>query len=352
MNHILMNINPKDVQELTQHLKHNPSGNSEEYAQMWINCVVGFPLKGAVVLGGGALSYSSPFVVAAQYGHTAVVKLFLHKFSSALDVNHMATIVSLNTQNVVHGATALWCASTGNYMESVEMLTEAGAEVNKPTSTGSTPLRGVAFNRHCGVMEVLIKNGADLHSANVHGQSPLLIAVMRGNLKATRLLLNKGADHNQCTIYNHSIVHLAAAKGHMEILQMLLDRGISPEFYLDHDHKHFRKRVCPVLMAAAAGETETVEMLCSLKQCSLDCKSEAYLLLGATIILGTNQKKVSRKVKVYWVRALQIREKCGYKPNFLSPFETYNDLKELQNIEDLEDPSENKLWFIYQSLII
>ena len=32
MNHTLMNINPKDVQELTQHLKHNPSGNSEEYA--------------------------------------------------------------------------------------------------------------------------------------------------------------------------------------------------------------------------------------------------------------------------------------------------------------------------------
>ena len=258
--------------------------------QMWINHVVGFPLKGAVVLGGDALSYSSPFVVATQYGHTAVVKLFLHKFSSALDVNHTATIISLNTQNVVHKATALWCTSTGNYVEIVEMLIEAGAEVNKPTSTGSTPLRGVAFNRHCGVMEVLIKNGADLHSANIHGQSPLLIAVICGHLKATKLLLNKGADHNQCTIYNHSIVHIAAAKGHMEILQMLFDRGISPEFYLDHDHKHFRKRVCPVLMVAVAGETKTVEMLCSLKQCSLNCKSEAYLLLGATITLG-NQKK-------------------------------------------------------------
>ena len=343
------------MQELTQYLKHNPIGNAEEYARMWINRVVDFPLKGTVVLGDDTLSHSSPFVVAAQYGHAAVVKLFLDKISGTLDVNHTATIVSLNTQNVVHGATALWCASTGNYVEIVEMLIEAGANVNKPTSTGSTPLRGAAFNEHCNVMEVLIKNGADLNLANVVGQSPLLISVMRGHLKATELLLDKGADHSKCTIHNHSVIHLAAGKGHMEILQLLLDHGISPQFYLNHDHEHFKESACPVILAASTGKTEVVELLCSLTRCPPECESEAYLLLGATMA-ETSRRIFNGEVKKYWVSALQIREKCGYKPNFLPPFKAYDDLKELQSVDDLEEvfrsPFETEKWFSSQSLII
>jgi len=348
-------VNAKDVQELTQFLKQNPLGSLEEYAQAWINRVIDFPLKGALVLGDDTLSTPSPFVVAAQYGHTAVVKLFLHKFSGALNVNHGATIVSRNTQNVVHGATALWCASTGNYVEIVQMLIEAGADVNKPTATGSTPLRGAAFNGHCSVMDVLITNGADLNYANVVGQSPLLIAVMRGHLKATELLLDKGVDCNQRTIHNHTVIHLAAGKGHLEILQMLLDRDISPQFYLNHDHEHFKESACPILLAASTGKTEAVEMLCTLKECPPECESEAFLLLGATMA-ETNRRIFNGEVKEYWVRALQIRDKCGYKPNFLPPIEAYDNMEELKSIEDLEKvfpyPFETEKWFSYQSLII
>ena len=348
-------VKHKDVQELAQYLKLNPLESQEKYAEAWINRVVDFPLKGTVILGDDNSSFPSPFVVAAQYGHTEVVKLFLSKFSSALDVNHTATIVSLNTQNVVQGATALWCASTGNYVEIVKMLIEAGANVNKPTITGSTPLRGAAFNGHCSVMEVLITNGADLDFSNVVGQSPLLIAVMRGHLRATELLLDKGADHEQRTIHNHSVIHLAAGKGHLEILQMLLDRGISPQFYLDHDHEHFKESACPVVLAASTGKTEAVEMLCALKQCPPECESEAYLLLGATMA-ETNRRIFNGEVKEYWVRALQIREKCGYKPKFLPPIKAYGDVEELQSIEDLEKvfpyPFATEKWFSYQSLII
>lgn len=351
-----MIVNPKDAQEFTQQLRQPPTGGLEEHTQGWINRVtIDFPLKGTLVLGDDTLNGASPFVVAAQYGHTAVVKMFLKKCAGMLDVDHTATIVSLNTQNVVRGASALWCASTGNYVEIVKMLIEAGGDVNKPTSTGSTPLRGAAFNGHCDVMEVLIKNGADLNYANVVGQSPLLIAVMRGHLKATELLLDKGADHSQRTIHHHSIIHLAAGKGHTEILKMLLDRGISPQFYLNHDHEHFKESACPVLLAASTCKTEAVEMLCDLKECPVECESEAYLLLGATMA-ETNRRIFNGEVKEYWVKALQIREKCGYKPNFLPAIEAYNNLKELESIEDLERdfpyPFETEKWFSYQSLII
>ena len=355
-------VNLKDIEELSGYLRGSvlsaePSGysNSEKYAREWIDRVIDFPLKGKVILGNECLLFPSPFVVAAQYGHAGVVKLFINRFSGAFEVDHTSTIVSLNTQNVVEGATALWCASTGNYVEIVKMLLEAGANVNISTATGSTPLRGAAFNGHCDVMEVLIANGADLNYANVVGQSPLLIAVMRGHLKATELLLDKGADYNQRTIHNHSIVHLAAGKGHLEILQLLLDRGISPQFYLDHDYKSFKESACPVILAASTGKMEAVETLCALKECPPECEAEAYLLLGATMA-ETNRNIFNGEVKEYWVRALQIREKFGYEPKFLSPIKAYGGLEELQSIEDLEKdfpyPFATEQWFSYQSLII
>ena len=352
-------VNLKDIEELSGYLSDpvvfREYSFSEKYAQEWLDRVVDFPLKKTVILGDDTLQFPSPFVVAAQYGHTGVVKLFLNKFSGAFNINHTGTIVSLNTQNVVQGATALWCASTGNYVEIVKMLLEAGADVNKPTTTGSTPLRGAAFNGHCDVMEVLITKGADLNYANVVGQSPLLIAVMRGHLKATELLLDKGADCNQRTIHNHSVVHLAAGKGHLEILKMLLDRGISPQFYLDHDYKNFRESACPVILAASTGKMDAVETLCALKDCPPECESEAYLLLGATMA-ETNRNIFNGEVKEYWVRALQIREKFGYKPKFRPPMKAYGNLEELQSIEELEKvfpyPFATEQWFSYQSLII
>ena len=344
-----------DLRDLTHYLRTNPTEfESYEYAKEWVNKVITFPLTGQIVLASDTLN-CAPFVTAAQYGKLSVIKYFLQRFAGSFDINHTGTIVSLNTLNKVEGATALWGASTRNHVEVVKMLLGIGADVNKPTATGSTPLRGAAFNGHCDAMNALIEHGADLNYANVVGQSPLLISVMRGHLEATKLLLDKGAQHDMKTIYNHSIMHLAAGKGHTDIMKMLLDRGIKVEFYLEHDFEHFKESACPAILAASTGKIETVEHLCDLKQCTPECRSEAYLLLGATLA-ETNRNVFKGDVKEYWVRALQVRESCGYKPKFLPPTEALYNLTEIQCMEDLEIdfpyPLEMEKWYSFQSLII
>jgi len=342
------------LRDLTNYIRTSTTEDCYEYAKKWVNEIVTFPLPGQIILANDALN-CAPFVTAAQYGKISVIKYFLQRFAGLFDINHSGTIISLNTLNEVEGATALWGASTRNHHEVVKILLGAGADVNKPTATGSTPLRGAAFNGHCETMNVLIDHGADLNFANVVGQSPLLISVMRGHLEATKLLLDKGARHDMKTIYNHSIMHLAAGKGHTDILQLLLDRGIKVEFYLEHDYEHFKESACPAILAASTGKIETVEQLCNLEQCTPECRSEAYLLLGATLA-ETNRNIFKGDVKEYWVRALQVRESCGYKPKFLLPREELYNLIEIECMEDLEIdfpyPLEMEKWFSFQSLII
>ena len=344
-----------DLRDLTSYLRTNPTEyEGYEYAKQWVDKVVTFPLTGQIVLASDALN-CAPFVTAAHYGNVPVVKYFLQRFAGSFDINHTGTIISLTTQNQVEGATALWGASTRNHVEVVKMLLGAGADVNKPTAIGSTPLRGAAFNGHCDTMNVLIEHGADLNYASVLAQSPLLISVMKGHIEATKLLLDKGAQQDMKNIYNHSIMHIAAAKGHTDILKMLLDRGITAEFYLEHDFEHFRESPCPAILAASSGRIEAVEHLCDLEQCPPECRSEAYLLLGATLA-ETSRNVFSGDAKQYWVRALQVRESCGYKPKFLPPTEALYNLTEIQCMEDLEIefpyPLEMDNWYSFQSLII
>ncbi|XP_065897906.1 protein fem-1 homolog A-like [Dysidea avara] len=344
-----------DLRDLTNYLRTVPTEHEGyEYTKQWVDKVVTFPFTGQIVLANDALN-CAPFVTAAQYGNVPVVKYFLQRFAGLFDINHTGTIVSLTTLNQVEGATALWGASTRNHVEVVKMLLDAGADVNKPTAIGSTPLRGAAFNGHCDTMNVLIEHGADLNYANVLGQSPLLTSIMRGHLEAAKLLLDKGAQQDTKTIHNHSVMHAAAAGGDTDILKMLLDCGIKAEFYLEHDFEHFKESACPAILAASSGRIEAVEYLCGLEQCPPECRSEAYLLLGATLA-ETSRNVFSGDAKQYWVKALQVRESCGYKPKFLPPTEALYNLTEIQCMEDLEIefpyPLEMDKWYGIQSLII
>lgn len=138
----------------------------------------------------------SPVVLAAQHGKKAVLDYLFKSFGDVIDINHVATIVSLTTAKKVHCATALWAASTGGYLEIVQKLVDLGAEVNKATLTQSTPLRGASFHGHIHVMEYLLENGAEIDTPNCIGQSPLCIAAMRGKLEAVKYLIEKGANRS------------------------------------------------------------------------------------------------------------------------------------------------------------
>ena len=56
------------------------------------------------------------------------------------------------------------------------MLIDHGADVNRPSSAGQTPLILAAVGGHKELVKVLLEAGANPRAVNSHGQTPLDIA--------------------------------------------------------------------------------------------------------------------------------------------------------------------------------
>jgi cytohesin len=78
----------------------------------------------------------------------------------------------------------------------VQVLIEAGADVNKANDKGATPLFVAAHNGHVAEVRVLIVAGADVNKATDDGVMPLCMAAQFGHEVVVRALIKAGADVN------------------------------------------------------------------------------------------------------------------------------------------------------------
>ena len=56
----------------------------------------------------------------------------------------------------------------------VQTLIAAGADVNHPTATLSTPLRAACFDGRLDIVQYLVEHGADIHLANKYNNTCLV----------------------------------------------------------------------------------------------------------------------------------------------------------------------------------
>lgn len=161
-------------------------------------------------------------------GEVAKVRLLLDQ---GADVNKVSRL----------GRTPLLvAASTYGTLETVKLLLQKGAEVNVVDSGGFTPLNAAAQVDNAAVAKLLIEKGASLHAKTSIGQvgTPLMGAAHNGNLELTRLLLAHNADINAISaesdgnvkngpvaVGNLTPLHFAVANGSAEEVKLLLDAG-------------------------------------------------------------------------------------------------------------------------------
>ena len=69
---------------------------------------------------------------------------------------------------------------------------EQGADKDKATNIGTTPLLIAAENNHVAVLRYLMEQGADVNKASVTGYAPLHAAVERGHIAAAVCLMESG----------------------------------------------------------------------------------------------------------------------------------------------------------------
>ncbi len=85
-----------------------------------------------------------------------------------------------------------------------------------------TALEEAALRGHVGMVELLIEAGADV---NLEGHSPLLLATRSGHENVVRLLLDAGADPNVRNHCGHSALDYALAGGYDAIVDLLSEAG-------------------------------------------------------------------------------------------------------------------------------
>jgi ankyrin repeat protein len=86
-----------------------------------------------------------------------------------------------------------WAADEG-YVDVVELLITAGADVNARDNDGWTPLHVAAYKGHAAVAEVLLAVGADPNKHNAGGWTPYHFALVRGSGVLIDMMIAAGAD--------------------------------------------------------------------------------------------------------------------------------------------------------------
>ena len=108
-------------------------------------------------------------------------------------------------------------------------LLRDGADVNggQPdgVSCGETPLMIAAEMGNLQCMDILIEAGADVNSKAQGGHTALNVAVWRNNVESVNKLVCAGADVNSVNLYGRTALFHAARHGYHKCVKSLIDGG-------------------------------------------------------------------------------------------------------------------------------
>ncbi|XP_060116922.1 ankyrin repeat and SAM domain-containing protein 3 [Heteronotia binoei] len=123
--------------------------------------------------------------------------------------------------------TALMYASYIGHDSIVQMLLEAGVNVNIPTPEGQTPLMLASSCGNESVAYLLLQQGAELEMKDIHGWTALFHCTSAGHQQMVKFLLDNGANANcREPLCGYTPLMEAAASGHEIIVQYLLNHGV------------------------------------------------------------------------------------------------------------------------------
>ncbi|MES2206489.1 MAG: ankyrin repeat domain-containing protein [Pseudomonadota bacterium] len=148
----------------------------------------------------------TPLHYAARFNDTMSARLLL---------KYKANVDGLN--NI--GETPLMIAAIQGHLEMVKLLHRYGAQINPATDW--TPLSYAASGGFIPVIEYLIQNGADLDKRSINGISPLMMAIRQNQPDAALFLLNQGASATDQSADGRSIWQWATQHKQTTVLKKL-----------------------------------------------------------------------------------------------------------------------------------
>ncbi|MEX1012577.1 MAG: ankyrin repeat domain-containing protein [Waddliaceae bacterium] len=119
------------------------------------------------------------------------------------------------------GWTALHAAAYLGRMQVVNLLLDAKAHVDCPDIAGQTPLYLAAGNTHAGVVAALINAGANVDSKNLIEGTPLQLAVQHNQKEIVELLLHAKATVNHARKDGKTALSIAQENGYAQVVNIL-----------------------------------------------------------------------------------------------------------------------------------
>lgn len=219
-------------------------------------------------------------VLAAYFGHTAVVRLLLHQGADTesrdakygwtplwwATVNRYAAVISLLLDNGAntepkdrdHGLTPLLLASKQGQLAIVKLLLDKGADINsKDSKYGRTALSWAVMNGYTSIVELLLNTGAKVNMKDCdQGQTPLSLAAAKGSEAIVKLILGVAEVHVDTKDQNgETPLSWAASNGHHAVAELLIATGNA-----DVNVKGASRRT-PLLLAACNGHSAMIRLL-------------------------------------------------------------------------------------------
>ncbi|XP_024939471.1 protein fem-1 homolog B isoform X2 [Cephus cinctus] len=248
--------------------------------------------------------------------------------------------------NVIEGASALWCAAGAGHLNVIKTLVKAGANVNHPTKSNSTPLRAACFDGRLDIVKYLTDHNANIHIANKYNNTCLMIAAYKGHLDVVSFLLENEANPNEKAHCGATALHFAAECGHYNIVYELLRFGTKMTKNVNG--------MTPLIVAADRTRMEVVECLVERDEVTKEEAIEAFELLGASYANDKDNYCIIRAYK-YLHAAMELRFS---DPNNIipkkvdEPISAYENWRECETLERLESIKNNHNAIHMESLAI
>jgi ankyrin repeat protein len=153
-----------------------------------------------------------------------------------------------------NGCTPLYVACEDGHVEVVRLLVEAGADKEKAETNGYTPLLVACEDGHVEVVRLLVAAGADKEKAAADGFTPLLVACQRDHIEVVQLLVEAGADKDNATTDGFTSLLIACQHGYVEVVRLLVEAGADKE-------KAAADGCTSLLIACQSGHVEVVRLL-------------------------------------------------------------------------------------------
>ena len=110
-----------------------------------------------------------------------------------------------------------------NVKKCIEILIDAGADVNIKDDAGNIPLHKVIEYDHEECIPFLLESGADVNIANKSGEAALTIAAAIGNIRVTKHLLKANCRINM--VQNALMSHLEFQPYNADLVSLLFAAG-------------------------------------------------------------------------------------------------------------------------------